>query len=313
MNLTMQSVARFLLPILAVSTLCDQCVFGQPLTRFDSATDWDQMPKLFKAKVKAGRSVTIQPEGILYEFSPVTTSNVSGLTGEMTLRGNFEISVCYELIDWPTYAQGTGMTLGITVESSTKLGRAAMKRGLYEGRRDQHRLTRAVRQNDKWVYGIAGVPTNSNNGRIVMRRIGSEVIGLSSDTPDGELIEITRYPFTDQPIYSVKLDADVGGSGLGFTARLYDLQIRTGDDVSTQPTAVVVDARIVKPLPENLPPSVGPVSKIDSETEGDEDVAAQTKVRGYWWLLAIPMIGVFAIGMYLGRKRKQRLIAPRRP
>ena len=322
MNATVRSLTRFLVPVFAAVVFRVPTASGQPVTRFDSATDWDKLPKLFKPHgVKPGRVVTVRADGIHYEFGPLKESRIAGMRGEITLRGDFEISLRYELIDFPAVvADGDGLTVGVTVASDPKLGLASVRRGLYRGRGDQHRLTRGVMVDGRMTYAITGVPTESKNGRIVMRRVGSEVIGLSADEPDGELVEWKRYPFTDQPARVVHLYADSGGAAdAAFTARLYDLQIRTGGDVPTQPAKPGPVPQTITPLPEVLPPTVGPAPRTtpaDGPPVGGDaatDTPTPTRVRGYWWLLAFPVVGAFAIGLFLGRKRWQRPTAPRRP
>ncbi|MBN9518094.1 hypothetical protein J0H58_06190 [bacterium] len=290
---------------------------AQPPTKFDAATDWERFPRLFRPDgIKDGRKVTARPDGsILFEFSPLKAARNSGMRAEWSLRGNFEVEVKYDLTDFPDRSdEGDGVMIGVAVAADPKVGLASVKRGVFRGHGHQNRLTRGVpKEGGKMTYVIAGVPTAAKTGRLVLRRVGTDIIGLSADTADGPLTEWKRYPFTDGPVRVVNLNADAGGSDAAFTARLYDLRVRTGADVPTEPGPPGPVARTITPTPPDLVPVVvgAPGAPKAGTPTGATATAPETAdptdpppapLRGRLWLYVVGGLVLFTGGVFIGRR-----------
>ncbi|HEX4614029.1 MAG TPA: hypothetical protein VH092_37955 [Urbifossiella sp.] len=230
---------------------------SQPLTRFDSRTDWGRVTDLFKPhNPREGRTAVVRPDSVWFDFAPVKGVRDTGVKAFVTLRGDFQVEVRYDLQEFPvSSASDSGVLVALQVDGDPDIGTAAVERGVYfrRGHDGQlHRLIRGVPTDAKRVYAITAAPAGAKAGRLALRRVGSEVIGLAADAPDAELAEFMRYPFTDGPIRAVSLTADAGGTEATLKARLYDLQVRTGADIPAAPGAARPQAFTINPMPARL-------------------------------------------------------------
>src|SRR5262249_46880515 len=142
------------------------------------------------------------------------------------------------------------------------------------------------------IYATSRAPAQSRQGRLALRRVGSEAVVLVAEDAAGELLEIKRYPFTDQPMRLVTLFLATGGSAVDVRARLYDLQVRTGADV---PTTAKQGPQAVTFVP--MPRETEPIAS--AEQPEPSPVAPPPTPRGQpnWWLGGVGFLLGLAVGI----------------
>jgi hypothetical protein len=269
------------------------------LTKFDSATDWASFPKLFKPfDARPGRAVAHGPKGLTFTLAPRKQKGPVGMEAGVTLTGNFQIEVKYNLEVFPDKVEeGYGVYLGISVVAAdNRVGRASINRGVYANAGHQYAAGRDVPAPKGIVYARSRAPASSREGRLALRRVGSEAIALVADGPGEELLVIKRYPFTEEPMRTFTLFTDTGGAAVQVRARLHDLQVRTGADV-TNTTRQGATATTIVPMP----------GEAQSTTSADpSETAPFSPLRGIraqpnWWLGCGGLLIGLVVGICVGR------------
>jgi hypothetical protein len=295
---------------------------GQPLTRFDSMHDWESFPKIFKPfNIAKDRQVTVCPDGVKFEFGSEKKAGASGMRAEVTLNGNFQIEVNYDIESWPDQvAEGYGVTIGMWIEGDRLVGGAGLNR-FVDRKINQYRFVRTIPVEKKTQYDRSAILTKAVQGRIAIRRIGTNLIALTADTPDVEFVQWKQITFTDTPVRAIILSADTGGAEAELKGRLYNLQITSGADVPINPEKEGPVARTINPLPKKntltnpldtkntlppvypnpLPPALDPnTAQIDPESNASHP----SPIRAEWCLPIIALIIGFGVWNMIRRRRR---------
>lgn len=237
---------------------------------------------LFQAK-KEG-VVKIEPEGLRITV-PKDWEHPFGGVGVSTtfgLKGDFEITTTFEILEaeTPPAGFGVGVTLRVVkAEPSNELAN----------------LSRVVRAKDRQVvlwsrsveipgakpkYPEGAVPCTDKVGRLRLKRVGPMLHYLwAPGTEGGEFKEIKNLEFGDNDIKRVVLVGFNGRQPANADVRFFDLRIDSGaDNPAPQPAAA---------------PVVGPPAD---------------RPRSYWWLItavsAAALVGIaLAIGVVVRRRR----------
>jgi hypothetical protein len=166
----------------------------------------------------------------------------TGIYTLFVLAGDCEAVVSYELLNIPPPTKGYGAGLGLAFDLAGDAGRAAIQcvEKPKEGRGYvlERTLANAPKSKDDYKF----VPTKLKRGRIALMRKGKEVVFLAADTPDAELEEVGRLPFTDATVRQVRVFVDNGGSPTPVDVRVKLLAVRAeeitgGKPVSEQKTS----------------------------------------------------------------------------
>lgn len=302
-------VARMLICLLVGLACCGTATLargqsGRPIAEFDAAKDWQSFPKYFKTFfTDPKRTVVIAEDGVQYRFFPGAPSGFAGVESDANLAGNFEIEIQYDFSKFPEKIEGGyGASFGIWVKADADVGDAALTRIVTPWAGQQVRLTRAVPQANKTAYGITGINSKALKGKMMMRRVGSEVIALSADASDGEFLEWARFPFTDKPVRLVRLTGDNGGAAVDLAAKIHGLQIRVGDAVPTSPGKPGPQAHLAQPMPEIArKPSPIPTLPAAQETVAAEE-KPKTPLLGSVWVPVIVGLAGLGVGIAIGRR-----------
>ena len=280
---------------------------AKTMTRFDSATEWADFGRVFNKELALApdRSVTVAADGLRFDFAPTNNPGASGVQTESRLRGDFEIAVKYALDTFPeTVTAGYAPRFGLYIQPESSDGPIALNRGVWPGFGQQVRLSKTVTVGKEERYGIHAANSSARLGRLALRRIGRDLIGLYADTPDGELVEIDRLAYTDRPVRVIRLSADPGKAMAALKFRLYDLQIRTGSEASNPPPAKVDRMIVVNKMPDATTTRAGTTPSADASSTDDtpEVEPPAAPVRGKWWLIGLGVAVIFAVGVVFGRK-----------
>jgi|GEM_PF-5075906 len=276
---------------------------GRPIGEFDAKKDGDSFPKYFKSFfTDPKRTALITEAGVQLKFLPGAPGGMAGLESDANLAGNFDIEIQYDLSKFPDKIDsGYGASVGLWVKADADVGDAALTRIVTPWAGQQIRLTRAVPQANKIAYGITGINSKALKGRMMMRRVGSEVIALSADTPEGELLEWARFPFTNKPVRLVRLTGDTGGAGVEVEAKIQDLRIRMGGAVPTEPGKPGPQAHLAQPMPQ-MARKPSPIPTLPNQEAAMAEEKPKTPVIGQVWIPVVVGLACLGVGIAIGRR-----------
>lgn len=302
------SVVRSLTWILAAAALLVPLTMargqsGRPIGEFDAQKDWDSFSKHFKPFfTDPTRTARITESGVRLKFLSGAPAGFAGLESDANLAGNFDIEIQYDLTQFPDKVDGGyGASVGIWVKADPEVGDAALTRIVTRWAGQQVRLTRAVPQANKTDYGITGINTKARKGRMMLRRVGSEVIALSADTLDGELLEWARFPFTDKPVRLVRLTGDTGGAPVELEATIQGLRIRVGDAVPIEPGKPGPQAHTEQSMPVSSR-KASPIPTLATAVEEVSQEKPQTPILGSVWIPIVVGLAGLGVGIAIGRR-----------
>jgi hypothetical protein len=146
----------------------------------------------------------------------------------------------------------------------------SVARGIQVGKGAGYIATRGHRADGPMNYESTHHPTAAKAGRLVLRREKADVICLAADSPQGELKELARLPFTAATVTKVRLFADTGDSHTSVNARFTQFAVQ----------AVEIAGGAAKYEPP--------------------------KPWGWWWWAGLSGIGVAGVGLVTHRYRRGR-------
>lgn len=277
---------------------------GRPLTTFDAAADGDKFAKMFSTyNAKPGRTIALGPDGAKFALGAQKAPGNTGGRAEVTIAGNFQVAMRYELEAAPDQiTTGYGVSTGFALDAGGQIGEASVSRGVFTQNGQAYRASRNIPQPDgKTHYAVVSSAAKMRQGQLAIRRVGSEAIILVADGPDQPLTEVHRYAFTDRPVRVMRMFADTGGAEAELKARLYDLQVRTGADVSTGAEGKVAKSTTIVPLPSAAPPRAA----SPTPESADDAPPPAAPVRGASFLLpTATFLAGLVVGVLVGRKWK---------
>lgn len=181
----------------------------------------------------ADTCVVFEPEGIRIKL-PTGYAGPKGWSGErpdtgvivpVIVKGDFEITVGYEILQAPQKADAghpqTRLTLDI---SSDRVGHATttlswrVQVNAGTGHFCWVRLGEERQSKNVW--------TRSKSGRLRMTRTGATVTYSVSDEPSGEnFTPLTQLAFTSDPLEDIHVVGSTGGPQAGLEARVTDIVV----------------------------------------------------------------------------------------
>jgi hypothetical protein len=203
-----------------------------------------------------------------------------GLEMPTRLRGDFEITAGYEILQVEQPVKGHGVAFALLVETDSS-------------RDDVVELTRTTRVGEGEVYNCARIstddagqrtynhqfpPASGERGRLRLTRSGREVTLSAAEGDAGEFTELARYDLGTEDVILVSVTGFTGYAPNQLDLRILDLRVR-----GQGPSAAATSAR----------PAAGP---------------ANVHSRG--WLAAAGCIGLLilltALGVWLVAARRRR-------
>jgi hypothetical protein len=160
-----------------------------------------------------------------------------GVACNLAVHGDFEITVCYEIVraDKPTSGYGRGVNLHVVANTSASDNASLARfshprqgevyvtdRGHYTGEgKDQHITEYA--------------PTKVKRGKLRLRRTGSSLQYLAAAGDDEDFQELRRAEFVGEPLKELRVGADAGNAKAAVEIRIKDLRIAS-QELSASPT-----------------------------------------------------------------------------
>ena len=168
---------------------------SRSVTKITGQADWDVFTKqLAPPWRKPGMSAIVGPNGVTFSMAPSKYNGPNSVQADVRLPNNYQIELKYELLTFPDQIQsGFGVGVGLWVEGAAVDGQARAVRSIEPNRGPQYMAGRtSPLPGDKTHYAIAITPAQSRNGRLGLRRTGTEIIMLAAESPTGPLEEYRR-------------------------------------------------------------------------------------------------------------------------
>ncbi len=224
------------------------------------------------------------------------------MQADVRLPNNYQIELKYELLTIPDQIQsGYGVGVGLWVEGAAVDGQARAVRTVEPNRGPQYMAGRtSPLPGGKTHYAIAMTSAQSRNGRLGLRRIGTEIIMLAAESPTGPLEEYQRYPLSEAPTRMLSLYSTTGGSEVELKARLYDLRILSGADLPPEPPKRnLATVTLVK-----FPTQVASAKPARAEDENPEPTDTPASALFPWLIGLVTFLIGLPLGVVIGRKWK---------
>lgn len=153
-------------------------------------------------------------------------STQSGVYSHFTLAGDFELLADYEVYSLPKPNAGYGIGFGLAVHTRGPAGAVFLTRSSHADWGQCVVWTHEKPGESGPTYESNPTPMPAKTGRLGVRRVGTELVLLSANSPKAEPVEIARVPFGPEPVYQVRLFGDNGGADGPLDGRLSNLVVR---------------------------------------------------------------------------------------
>jgi serine/threonine protein kinase len=184
---------------------------------------------------------------------------MAGVTANVAVQGDFEITVRYEILQEPDHSDGAHrpMRLWLTAHVDDEHdSHALISRIRWKDGRPRYGMWLRVWNNKDTEPGpVIGkqVPTDAKAGSLRLVRVGANLRYAAAEGARPELVKLHELPFTDAALKGVRLVCGVGGRDSSLDVRFTDLHIRAASlprlpATASQPGAAVPD--MARPLAE---------------------------------------------------------------
>ena len=148
-----------------------------------------------------------------------------GLEAEFVVRGDFEITAGYEVLDLPEPEGGHGAGLKISIKDSRKEW-ASLQR--LHGRNAGHFYSahRAEMKEGEYKHSSEITPTEATWGRLRLKRTGTTLQYLVAEGGSDQFVELRQAEFTDGDLAQLYFAAQTGGSPTSVDVAWTDLDVR---------------------------------------------------------------------------------------
>jgi hypothetical protein len=189
------------------------------------------------------QTIFLEATGYRFRLPPVNNGAAqTGVYSYFGLSGDCEVVVTYELVNVPAPPKGYGSGVGLALDAGDDVGRASIQRLQKPGGEGGYALQTNMGKGDAAKEEYRSLPAKARRGKMGLRRVGKELVFLTAETPDGDLQEVDRLPFTDHTIRAVRFFADPGGSPSSVEVRVKDVTVRAGQITGGIPQKAQVTA-----------------------------------------------------------------------
>jgi hypothetical protein len=175
----------------------------------------------------------------------------TGVTSSFGVRGNFDITVGFDLLQEsrPTNQDSVRVTLTVTLDrpglDMASLSRTqSFKQGGSTFMSWRSWPNEQTGKNDRRVDQF---PTRASSGRLRVMRIGSMLSFFAAEGPTAPFRFLCRYPFGTEDLRTVGITGSTRGAKGALDVRITDLRIR-GESLPGAPGALVVTPRKAEPV-----------------------------------------------------------------
>ncbi|HKI36394.1 MAG TPA: DUF1583 domain-containing protein [Gemmataceae bacterium] len=175
----------------------------------------------------------------------------SGLATNFTVRGDFEITVAYEILkaDLPTTGYGVGVALYVAIDPDANDAVSLARRLLPDGK-TVFMSDRLKPAGGKLTHKVNTKPSAAPAGQLRLRRVGPKVSFLVAEGDRPDFVTVDEVEFGAADVRWVQISGNTGQSKSGLDLRLLDLTVAAQE----LPGLVeVVPDQASPPLP-GLPP-----------------------------------------------------------
>jgi hypothetical protein len=181
--------------------------------------------------------VVFEPEGLRitlpagYEdpLRPNKERSDTGVSIPLIVKGDFEITVRYEILNEPLRADSgfphTRLTLDVAVDRQSHVEATVSRRVCKWG---GTQLLAWVRRHEDGQdkSRFKEFRTQSKSGHLRLVRRGAVVSYYAAEGPDELFTLLQQYPFSSDPVEDIRIVASTGGPKAALDARFTDLRVR---------------------------------------------------------------------------------------
>lgn len=213
----------------------------------------DRTDLICKRGPEAMRAVTFDTDGLrvhLPRGEPGDRSGGTGIVVRLNVKGNFEITTAFEVLDElaPPVGTTTRFTMNVDLErprpTFATLSRQTTAKGLIQL---LGRVEVSGEAGEKPLVKSKPITTKMKAGRLRMRREAATLSFLAADAGSNEFQMIDTFPFAADDVRGIHL---VGATGsLGLDVRVTGLHVRA-DAIPNAPGRAAVVAETPPPVVE---------------------------------------------------------------
>jgi hypothetical protein len=174
-----------------------------------------------------GEGVRWEPEGVRIVLPAGREMPAAGLVAEFRVRGDFEITVSYAILnaDRPATGFGVGANLYARIDPNANDAVSLARRVLTDGT-TVFLSDRLLPVAGEVRHRVKTVPSTSPAGKLRLRRTGSLVQFLTAEGDDPEFRRVDETEFGTADLCYLQFGGNTGGSRAGLDLRLLDFTVR---------------------------------------------------------------------------------------
>jgi len=166
-----------------------------------------------------------------------------GLMARFPIKGNFEITTAYEIVQAHRPTAGFGAGFEVYLKTNTPTREAiAFYRIVRPSGDDVYACSRMTTNTEGRRVGLGGLnlgdfPAAGNSGQLRITRIGAEAILSAAENPAGEFRELYRFDLGTEDVMQCWLAAHPGNAANPVDLRVHDFRVRVLDADRAEPPA----------------------------------------------------------------------------
>jgi Protein of unknown function (DUF1583) len=232
MKSSIRQLFLFLTPFVCMHYAGSHAAFAEEFTYAFRGSRWDE--KMFRPTgPNTLRALQVDSGGLRITLGSSRTNSVPvGLCTRFGVRGDFEISMTFEIlrIDKPPRGNGAGASIWVSMASSTRdaAGVARLVRPGGEQAFTTFWAKTPVGQKREY-YGGKSLSAQTQSGKLRLVRKGAELTFLIAQSPTSAFQELYKSDWGTDDLDIVRFAAEDGGSPALVDVRIKDVRIRADD------------------------------------------------------------------------------------
>jgi len=186
----------------------------------------------------AAQIVKSEPDGLRITLPTEKTGDAIGVRADFAIKGDFDITVHYELIKAVNPAtNSTGFDIYLVTESSNTEA-LTFKRSIRPNGQDVYvcnRLTTIEGRREDTYKGQPTVPAKGKSGHLRIVRVGPKVLLSAQEEGADSFRVVHRVNLGEEDVKLVRLSASSFSAGTPFDVRFRDIRIRCAEADGIRP------------------------------------------------------------------------------